>query len=289
MVADRQKNAIDTCRNRKANGSPSFSKFYCGGMASTFIVPTMFPIRFQKTEWFGKVCGRRMNFAVAVLLLAVVCGSGCIRRRMTFRTNPAGAMVYVDKQPIGLTPVSTSFTYYGTRNIEIVRDGYRTEKFLRKMNPPWYAIPPLDFFTETLYPFEKRDERIIDVQMTPDPVVPTEALIASGEQLRLQASQGVAVSPPPTMNVPTQILPGNPGLVPQGNVPILAPADPNGIPLNGFPSGPVASPYPGQPVPAPAWQPGDYIRDIFTPGGQAPLSNPATTVVPGGGYRPPQP
>ena len=136
---------------------------------------------------------------VLVLVVAVSSTSGCIRKRMTVRTSPPGAMAYIDKQPIGLTPVSTSFTYYGTRSIEIVRDGYRTERFLRRFNPPWYAIPPLDFFSETLWPYEMRDERIIDVQLTPEPVVPIEALIASGEQLRLQSSQGIAVSAPPTI------------------------------------------------------------------------------------------
>ncbi|MEQ1829227.1 MAG: PEGA domain-containing protein [Pirellula sp.] len=118
---------------------------------------------------------------------------------MTVRTNPPGAMVYVDKNPVGLSPVSANFTYYGTRNVEITRDGYRTERFLRKFDPPWYEIPPLDFFSESLWPFEQRDERIIDVQLTPEPIVPKQALIASGEQLRLQASQGVAVTPPPTI------------------------------------------------------------------------------------------
>lgn len=116
-------------------------------------------------------------------------------------------MVYVDRQYIGLSPVSTSYTYYGTRNFEIVRDGYRTEKFLRKFNPPWYAIPPLDFVTETLWPYETRDERIIDVQLSPELAVPNDALIASGEQLRLQAGQGIAVSPPPTMSAPIPVVP----------------------------------------------------------------------------------
>ena len=168
------------------------------------------------------------------ILLALICSTGCIRKRMTIRTSPPGAMVYIDKQPIGLTPVSTSFTYYGTRSFEIVRDGYRTEKFLRKINPPWYAIPPLDFASETLWPFEQRDERIIDVQMSPEPVVPKEALVASAEQLRLQASQGVAVSMPPTVGQPQPII--NPAVVPNpqpvypvindGNVPILGPVFP---------------------------------------------------------------
>ena len=140
------------------------------------------------------------------LVIAFSCTSGCIRKRMTVRTSPPGAMAYIDKQPIGLTPVSTNFTYYGTRSIEIVRDGYRTEHFLRKFNPPWYAFPPLDFFSETLWPYEKRDERIIDVQLTPEIEVPVEALIASAEQLRLQSIQGIAVSAPPTMTSPVPIV-----------------------------------------------------------------------------------
>ncbi len=167
---------------------------------------------------------------VAVLVISVFSSSGCIRKRMTVRTTPSGAMAYIDKQPIGLTPVSTNFTYYGTRSIEIVRDGYRTERFLRKFHPPWYAIPPLDFFSETLWPYENRDERIIDVQLSPDPIVPMDALVASGEQLRLQASQGIAVSAPPTMNTSVPIVNqpafnGNPGgYAPfNSNPPILGP------------------------------------------------------------------
>lgn len=146
------------------------------------------------------------QFMILTLMVLIVTQWGCIRKRMTVRTNPPGAMVYVDKQPIGLTPVSTSFIYYGTRGLEIFRDGYKTERFLRKTRPPWYAIPPLDFFSETLWPFETRDERIIDVQLSPEPDVPRDALIASGEQLRLQAGQGVAVSAPPTLVPPSPIL-----------------------------------------------------------------------------------
>lgn len=182
---------------------------------------------------------------------------------MTFRTNPPGAMVYVDKQPIGLTPVSTSFTYYGTRNVEIVRDGYRTEKFLRKIHAPWYQIPPLDFVSDTLWPYEVRDERIIDVQLSPETDVPTDALIASGEQMRLQSSQGVAVVPPPT---------ASPVMPPQ-SVPMTPPQPyPNAM----------TNPYPPQPTRSTA----TWLRDLFFPYG-APLSFPSTEVSPGGGYRPP--
>jgi hypothetical protein len=166
----------------------------------------------------------RLRFLAAVLSVASICQSGCIRKRMTIRTSPPGAMAYIDKQPIGLTPVSTSFTYYGTRNFELVRDNYRTERFLRKINPPWYAIPPLDFFSETLWPFEKRDERVIDVQLNPEPVVSREGLVESGEQLRLQAGQGLGVSAPPTMTIPPPIVNQPNTNTAQPAIPILGPA-----------------------------------------------------------------
>ncbi|MCU0706717.1 MAG: PEGA domain-containing protein [Pirellula sp.] len=208
------------------------------------------------------------GICVAMLLATSL---GCVRKRLTFRTNPAGAMVYVDKQPIGLTPVSTNFTYYGTRSIEIVKDGYRTEKFLRKIHPPWYEVPPLDFVSETLWPFEHRDERIIDVQMSPELPIPNEALIASGEQLRLQASQGIAVTPPP---------PAAGGLTP-----ILVPANPEVLP-NPAMTVPPPGMLPAPTSSGPSWTPGSWLQGIFFPNGE-PLSVPSTQVMPGGGFRPP--
>lgn len=175
-------------------------------------------------------------------------------------------MVYVDKQPVGLTPVSTGFTYYGTRNIEIVKDGYRTEKFLRKIHAPWYQIPPLDLISDNLWPLESRDERIIDVQMTPEFDVPEDALIASGEQLRLQAGQGIAVTPPPPVMQPSPA--------------ILVPA-PTGQ------TGTISAP-PAPMVQAPQPSFGQRLQQTLFPYG-APLSFPSTQVTPGGGFRPPTP
>lgn len=180
------------------------------------------------------------------LLLLVGLGasaSGCVRRRLTVRTSPPGAMVYVDHRRIGTTPVSTSYVYYGTRQFEIIKDGYRTEKFLRRFDPPWYELPVLDFISETLWPFEKRDERVVDVQLSQDLGVPTETLLQSGEQLRQQASRGMVVGAPPsaTLDAATSVIPTTQplGLAPSPaslnpGAPILvAPADP-GVAANGW-------------------------------------------------------
>jgi hypothetical protein len=116
---------------------------------------------------------------------------------MTIRSNPPGATVYVDDQEIGETPVSTSFVYYGTRKIQLVKDGYETLTIKHRFAAPWYQVPPLDFFSENVIPYEFRDERILDLEMEPQRVVPVPELVQRAQQLRDSTRSGYTVTPPP--------------------------------------------------------------------------------------------
>ncbi|MCM2371426.1 PEGA domain-containing protein [Aporhodopirellula aestuarii] len=126
----------------------------------------------------------------AVVIGVTLASSGCVRRRMTVRTSPPGATVSVDNQLIGTSPAATSFVYYGTREIRIEKDGYRTETIRRKIKPPWYQLPVAEFVSETLWPGEIRDERIIDVELVPQVVEPSENVLNRAELLRSQATGG---------------------------------------------------------------------------------------------------
>lgn len=203
--------------------------------------------------------------------ILLICLPGCVRRRMTVRTNPPGAMVYVDHQSIGTTPVSTSFVYYGTRQFEVIKDGYRTEKFLRKIDAPWYQWPVLEFVSETLWPFEQRDERIIDVTMSPDTIVPTDSLIRSGEELRSQATRGVAVGQPPTIGATAEQL-----VIPRGDAPFPNQTDPIFV----QPTSPGLDPNLSPNVPI------SNGPSIFN---APPFSIPAADVTPGASFRQPVP
>ena len=136
--------------------------------------------------------GRLATAVLAAALLPTLVG--CVRRRMTVRTNPPGAMVSIDNQAIGTTPAATSFTYYGTREIRVEKDGYRTETLRRRIHPPWYQWPGIDFIAETLWPWELRDERIIDVELVPQTVEPTETIVGRADDLRSQSRAGVITS-----------------------------------------------------------------------------------------------
>jgi hypothetical protein len=158
-------------------------------------------------------------WAVMAALAICSCAPGCVRRRLTVRTNPPGAQVFVDDQEIGTTPCSASFVYYGTRKVTVMKDGYKTETIFQKLNPPWYEYPPLDFISENLVPRETRDERIVDVQLSPQELVPPQKLVERAQSLRDSARTGTvtpltataAVSPakpPEPVGYPGQGLPG---------------------------------------------------------------------------------
>ncbi|HUT11447.1 MAG TPA: PEGA domain-containing protein [Thermoguttaceae bacterium] len=117
-------------------------------------------------------------------MVICACVAGCVRRRMTVCTNPPGALVYVDDYEIGTTPISHNFTYYGKRKIRLVKDGFETLTVMQPVPTPWYQIPPLDFVTENLIPFEIHDDHTLTYQLSPQVVVPTEQLLQRAEELR---------------------------------------------------------------------------------------------------------
>ncbi len=178
----------------------------------------------------------RLGAAIWAVCGIVLCTAlaGCVERRLTVRTNPPGALVYVDDYEIGTTPVSASFTYYGTRKIRLVKDGYETLTVMQWIPPPWYEFPPMDFVSENFVPGQIRDQRFLDFQLKPQAVVPSGELLARAEQLR----RGVHVA---TGTAPLAPLPAVPGGPPAAGPPAFPP-----------PAGPEVVPTPegigGQPV-----------------------------------------
>lgn len=120
---------------------------------------------------------------------------------MTIRTNPPGAVAFVDDQRIGVTPVSTPFTYYGTRKIQLFKDGFEPLTVKQQFAVPWYEYPPLDFIVENLWPREIRDERIVDFEMIPQQIVPNEELLGRAETLRGTSQAGYVT---PLWTAPTE-------------------------------------------------------------------------------------
>lgn len=159
----------------------------------------------------------------ALALLLIAAASGCVQRRLTIRSNPPGAVVYVDNYEIGTTPVAVDYVYYGTRKIRLVKDGFETLTVMQPLPAPWFEFPGLDFFSENVNPHEIRDERTLDFQLQPQVIVPTEQLLGRAENLR-HGSQ-VPAGAPPVIN----------GTAPNG-APLELPAPANPLPQSKTPA-----------------------------------------------------
>src|SRR5215216_2531366 len=112
-----------------------------------------------------------------------------VRRRLNVNSNPQGALVYVDNQQIGSTPCSVDFTYYGTREIRLIKAGFETLTVNQPIPAPWYQYTPIDFVAENLVTTKIRDNRTVSYNLAPQLVIPTQELIDRGNQLRQDTLQ----------------------------------------------------------------------------------------------------
>lgn len=105
-------------------------------------------------------------------------------------SEPAGALVVVDGEEIGYTPCAMDFTYYGTREITLMKDGYETLTVMQPINTPWYQVPPLDFFSDNFLGTHITDRRQLFFQLQPQQPVNTQDLINRANGTRTEARLG---------------------------------------------------------------------------------------------------
>src|SRR5947209_701596 len=99
----------------------------------------------------------RARWTLLLALILVILPTGCVTRRYVITSDPPGALVYRDGQPIGATPVEAPFIYYGKYRFQLVKDGYQTLDVEPELCAPWYEWPGLDFISENINPYPLRD------------------------------------------------------------------------------------------------------------------------------------
>jgi hypothetical protein len=210
------------------------------------------------------VSGRRLGvcslFAIAALAVIDEPAHAIVRRRLNINSNPQGALVYVDNQQVGVTPCSVDFTYYGTREIRLIKPGFETLTVNQPIPAPWYQYVGLDFISENLVPTKIRDNRTVNYNLAPQLLVPTQELIDRGNQLRqdtLQYGAASVIGAPvgPTLPAGPIVAPGPPTPLPPVVVPeqLPPPVNPPFVPQQ---MDPQAAPQPFVPQPVPAAPPG---------------------------------
>lgn len=143
-----------------------------------------------------------------LLLLALAAGlvsAGCVTRRVLITSEPSGAMVYYNGQPIGTTPVDMTFTYYGVYRFRLERDGCEPVDFERVLVAPWYQWPGVDLVTENVIPYTFRDRQALHFELPPAKSYPHDQLKARAAELQGMAKNlhpHPGAQPPPPRSSP---------------------------------------------------------------------------------------
>ncbi len=121
---------------------------------------------------------------VAGSIAAIILG-GCVERKLTINTQPQEALVVLNDEEIGTSPVTVSFEWYGDYDVRISKEGYETLKTHRNLKAPLHDAFPFDLFS--LF----NPERIVDeyewtFELAPKKEISREELIQNAEELKEQ-------------------------------------------------------------------------------------------------------
>jgi hypothetical protein len=136
----------------------------------------------------------RVSALLALALVAAGLLSGCVTRRILITSDPPGATVYRDNQPLGPTPVQEPFVYYGKYRYRLVKDGFAPLDVEPELVAPWYQYTGIDLIAENFIPFTFRDTQHLHFELKPLEQVPHDVVRSSAEALR---AQGQTIGPPP--------------------------------------------------------------------------------------------
>jgi len=99
-------------------------------------------------------------------------------------------MVLLEGREIGYSPASADFTWYGTRRVTMIKDGYETKTDLVTVSAPWYQWPIIEFFADNLSPHRITDRRVYSFELQPKQMIPDVELRDRARQLRSEGQFG---------------------------------------------------------------------------------------------------
>ncbi|MBN2374804.1 MAG: PEGA domain-containing protein [Sedimentisphaerales bacterium] len=119
-------------------------------------------------------------------LILLISLPGCVERLITIDSSPSGALVWLNDQEIGQTPVTVPFTWYGKYEVILRKDGYRSLKTAQDADAPIYQWPGIDLIFESILPFEFVDHHRWQYDLEPITDEDPQLLIERAQQLREQ-------------------------------------------------------------------------------------------------------
>ncbi|MDW8261495.1 MAG: PEGA domain-containing protein [Phycisphaerales bacterium] len=118
-----------------------------------------------------------------MVCLFLLLTAGCVQRSLSIDSDPPGALVYLNGQEAGRTPFVKDFTWYGTYEVVVRKEGFQTLRIREPVIAPWWQWPPFDLFAE-LFPL--KDERTLKYTLAPaaDATIDLDAILSRSQELQ---------------------------------------------------------------------------------------------------------
>ncbi|MBN2064495.1 MAG: PEGA domain-containing protein [Sedimentisphaerales bacterium] len=129
----------------------------------------------------------KITLSMTMMFVMLTLVTGCVERLIKVTSNPPGAVVWLNDQEIGSTPITVPFTWYGEYSVVLRKEGYEPVLTSVETPTPFYQWPVLDFFSECLLPVDLVDEHNWDFELEAAGQVDSNRLIIRGERMRIQA------------------------------------------------------------------------------------------------------
>lgn len=136
-----------------------------------------------------KMLNRNDIMGLLAGILAVILLSGCVERRLTIVTEPQEAIVWLNDEEIGVTPVTVNFNWYGDYRVRIEKPGYEILNTHQLLERPAHDKFPMDFFAEVLWPKTIEDTYTWTFELQPYHQASAEELIEAAHTMRQEANQ----------------------------------------------------------------------------------------------------
>ena len=93
--------------------------------------------------------GMKQPAAIAILAGATaLIGAGCHTRTLEITSEPTGALVWLNDEQVGRTPLETDFVHYGTYDVRVRLEGYLPLSTYRSASASAVDQPGIDFVTQ---------------------------------------------------------------------------------------------------------------------------------------------
>lgn len=116
--------------------------------------------------------------------------TGCVQRTIKIDSTPQGALVHLNDEEVGRTPVSVPYRFYGVYDIRLELDGYEPLWTKEEAKAPWWEAPGPDLVAEAITDANVVQDWHFDLK--PKGVVDDTAVVKRAEELRAQINDQTA-------------------------------------------------------------------------------------------------